>query len=83
MDTYKNSENIQDVLKFIPLYRLLVETDSPYLSPTPHRGERNEPANVVYTLKKISEIKNINYEMLAEITTKNFFSLFNNIKNEN
>ncbi len=81
--TYKNSENIQDVLKFIPLDRLLVETDSPYLSPTPHRGERNEPANVVYTLKKISEIKNINYEMLAEITTKNFFSLFNNIKNEN
>ena len=80
---YKNSNNIQDVLKFIPLDRLLVETDSPYLSPIPHRGKRNEPANVTYTLKKISEIININYERLAEITTKNFFSLFNNIKNEN
>ncbi|PPR42944.1 MAG: hypothetical protein CFH30_00369, partial [Alphaproteobacteria bacterium MarineAlpha8_Bin1] len=69
-------------LKFVPLDRILVETDSPYLAPLPNRGKRNEPAFVKYTLKKISEIKKIKYENLAEITTNNFFSLFKKAKYE-
>ena len=78
--TFKNVNNILNILKFVPLDRILVETDSPYLAPLPNRGKRNEPAFVRYTLKKIAEIKKIKYENLAEITTNNFFSLFKNIK---
>ena len=80
--TFKNVDDIINILKFVPLDRILVETDSPYLAPLPNRGKRNEPAFVKYTLKKISEIKKINYENLAEITTKNFFSLFKKAKYE-
>ena len=78
--TFKNAKDIVDIVNYIPLNRLLVETDSPYLSPMPYRGKRNEPSYVKYTLQKLAEIKNISYEKMAKVTTENFFKLFSNIK---
>jgi TatD DNase family protein len=77
--TFKNAKDIIDIVNYIPLDRLLVETDSPYLSPMPHRGKRNEPSYVKYTLQKLAEIKKISYEQMAQVTTENFFKLFSNI----
>ena len=74
--TFKNVNDLVDVVKYIPNERILVETDSPYLAPTPFRGKRNEPSYVNYTLEKIAEIKKISKDKMAEITTKNFFTLF-------
>jgi len=74
--TFKNAEDLRETVKKIPLDRILIETDSPYLAPVPNRGKINEPANVVYVAEKIAEIKNISVEEVAETTTKNFFSLF-------
>ncbi|MBE6467848.1 MAG: TatD family deoxyribonuclease [Alphaproteobacteria bacterium] len=74
--TFGKSEEIRDNFAKIPLDRLLVETDAPYLAPVPKRGKVNEPANVVFTAQKLAEIKNIDFEKLAEITTKNFKRLF-------
>ena len=54
----------------------MVETDSPYLTPVPNRGKRNEPSFIIETLKQISEIKNVDVKEMAEITTNNFFKLF-------
>ena len=69
--TYKNAETPKRVAFNVPLDRLLVETDSPYLSPVPYRGKRNEPAYVVETLRKIAEIKNIQFEELKKIVYNN------------
>ena len=77
--TFKNAKDLVDVVRYIPLDRLLVETDSPYLSPVPNRGKRNEPSNTKFTLEKLAEIKNTSVENMAKITTDNFFSLFNGI----
>ena len=74
--TFKNAESLRETVKKIPLDRMLIETDSPYLAPVPNRGKLNEPSNVVYVAEKIAEIKNISVEEVAETTTKNFFSLF-------
>ena len=71
-----------DVVKYVPLDKILVETDSPYLAPVPFRGKRNEPSYVNYTLEKISQIKKIEKEELIKITTQNFFTLFSKIKND-
>ena len=75
--TFKNSNNLKDVFKSLPSNRILLETDSPYLSPEPVRGKTNEPSNLVHTLKFISNIRNQSENELAENTTKNFFRLFN------
>ena len=80
--TFKNAIDLVDVVKYIPLDKILVETDSPYLAPVPFRGKRNEPSYVNYTLEKISQIKNIKKDELTKITTKNFFTLFSKIKND-
>ena len=80
--TFKNAIDLVDVVKYVPLDKILVETDSPYLAPVPFRGKRNEPSYVNYTLEKISEIKKIKKEKLIKITTKNFFTLFSKIKND-
>ncbi len=78
--TFKNASEIVDIVRYIPLDKLLVETDSPFLSPEPYRGKRNQPSYVKFTLQKLAEIKKISHEEMAEITTRNFFNLFSNIK---
>jgi TatD DNase family protein len=75
--TFKKSDALRNVLKSVPLERLLVETDAPYLAPTPHRGKRNEPAFVVHTAAQLAELKSVPAEKLARATTDNFFRLFN------
>ena len=75
--TFKNARGLIDVAKFVPLDRLLVETDSPYLSPEPLRGRRNEPANVKFTAQKIADIREMPLIELAEITTKNAMKFYN------
>jgi TatD DNase family protein len=75
--TFKNAGDLRDVVKKIPLDRILVETDSPWLAPVPYRGKQNEPKNVYEVAQCVSEIKGISVEELAEITTNNFFKLFN------
>ena len=74
--TFKNSNDLQNTFKQLPLERLLIETDSPFLAPEPMRGKKNEPSFVRYTLKKLSELKNITSSELDKITTQNFNRLF-------
>ncbi len=74
--TFRNAEDLRSIVRDLPLDRLLVETDSPYLAPVPYRGKRNEPAFVVATAAFIAELKGISLEALAEATTANFFRLF-------
>ncbi len=69
--TFKNARGLIDVAKFVPLDKLLVETDAPYLCPEPLRGRRNEPANVRFTAQKIADIKEMSLEEFARITTEN------------
>jgi len=76
--TFKNAgKQLLEVVKNIPLDRMLTETDSPYLSPEPHRGERNEPSYILFTSKKIAEIKGISLEKAGKITAINAKKLFN------
>ena len=74
--TFKNAVAIKEVARTIPLDRLLVETDSPYLAPVPHRGKRNEPAYVRHVAEEVAKLRGIEYSVLAEATTHNFFELF-------
>jgi len=74
--TFKNSVELQSTFKEIPLDKLLIETDSPFLSPEPMRGKKNEPSYIKYTLEKLSKIKNIDKKKLDKITTNNFNNLF-------
>lgn len=74
--TFKNSKKIVEVVKNIPLDRIVIETDCPYLTPEPFRGKRNEPIYVEYIAKKIAEIKEITVEDVAKITTENAEKLY-------
>ena len=74
--TFKNSSDLRSTFKKIPLNRLLVETDSPYLSPEPERGKSNEPSKIVHTLSKLSEIYGLSYEEMAKHTYDNTTELF-------
>lgn len=74
--TFKNSKTVKKVVAEIPLEYLLIETDSPYLTPVPYRGKRNEPKYVRYVAEEIAKIKNISFEEVANKTTSNFKSLF-------
>ena len=76
--TFKNSTDLQNTFKELPLERLLIETDSPFLAPEPMRGKKNEPSFVRFTLKKLSELKSIDTQELDKITTDNFNRLFFN-----
>ncbi len=78
--TFGKSEELREIAKDIPLDRLLVETDAPYLAPEPYRGKTNEPAYVSHTGHKLAEIKGISPEEMAECTSRNFFTLFNKAK---
>lgn len=78
--TFKNSDPLREIFKKVPNNKLLIETDSPFLAPTPYRGKRNEPAYVVNTAKVLAELKNMDIEKMAEITTDNFLCLFDKVK---
>jgi TatD DNase family protein len=74
--TFKNATELKEVARKIPLDRLLVETDSPYLAPVPKRGKPNQPAWVRYVAEYVAELRGISFEELADITSQNFFALF-------
>jgi len=74
--TFKNSEELEEAVSFIPVDKLLVETDSPYLSPAPNRGKSNEPSFLTYVIDKLSEIKKMDKNIIASNTTNNFKKLF-------
>jgi TatD DNase family protein len=74
--TFKNATELRETVANIPLERLLVETDAPFLAPVPHRGQRNEPSFVADTAAALAELKGVSPEDLARITTDNFFTLF-------
>jgi len=74
--TFKNSTELQNTFKTIPLEKLLIETDSPFLAPIPMRGKKNEPSFIKYTLEKLSILKETSVEKMSKITTDNFNKLF-------
>ena len=76
--TFKNSLDLQNTFKSLPLDKILIETDSPFLAPVPNRGKKNEPSFIDYTANKLAEIKEISKEELVKITTSNFNNLFFN-----
>ena len=76
--TFKNAQALQLVAKNVPQDKMLIETDSPYLAPVPYRGKSNQPAYVVQVAEKIAELRDIDVEEVAKITTKNYYNLFGN-----
>ena len=74
--TFKKSTELQEIVKYVPDDRFLIETDSPYLAPTPHRGKMNEPAFVALVAEQIAELRNKTVDEISEITNRNFFQLF-------
>ena len=74
--TFKNSLDLQETFKSLPLDNILIETDSPFLAPVPNRGKKNEPSFIDFTASKLAEIKNISKSELVKITTNNFNRLF-------
>ena len=74
--TFPRSTELREIAKDVPLDRLLVETDAPYLAPVPFRGKRNEPAWVAHTAKVLAELRGLTPEALADLTTSNFRRLF-------
>ena len=81
--TFRNATELRDVVRQIPLERLLIETDSPYLAPVPYRGKTNQPAYVTAVAAAIAELKGITIEALAGATTANFYQLFNRVNRLN
>ena len=81
--TFKKSDELRAVLSTVPLDRLLVETDAPYLAPMPHRGKRNEPAFVAHTAAMLAALKGVSADELATATTENFFRLFTKVTKPN
>ncbi|MFN7611462.1 MAG: TatD family hydrolase, partial [bacterium] len=75
--TFRKSEALRDVVRGVPLERLLVETDAPYLAPEPYRGKPCEPSYTALTARKLAEVKGVTPEEIARMTTDNFFRLFN------
>lgn len=75
--TFKKSQELRDIVKNIPLEKILVETDAPFLAPMPHRGRTNEPAYVVHTAAAVAEVKGVSLEELGKITTANALRVFN------
>ena len=74
--TFKNSKNAEEVVKMVPMDKILIETDSPYLSPEPNRGKRNDSRNVKFVAQKIADFKNITIEEVAKITYENAMKVF-------
>ncbi len=74
--TFDNSYLLQKIIKYIPLDRLLIETDSPYLTPIPYRNKKNDPSKIIFIIKKISLLKRINFNFILKICYNNFIKLF-------
>ncbi len=74
--TFRSATQLREVVREVPLDRLLVETDSPYLAPVPHRGRVNEPQHVIHVAQAIAAIKDVTLEEVAQVTTANFYRLF-------
>jgi len=74
--TFKNAVSLRDVAAAIPLDRMLIETDSPYLAPVPHRGKTNQPGFVKHVAEEIARIRGMTVDAVGEVTTQNFFRLF-------
>lgn len=75
--TFKNAPKLKEVAKYVPLDKLLIETDSPYLSPEPFRGKRNDSRNILYTAKALAEIKGVSFEEISDITFNNAKRIYN------
>ena len=74
--TFKNAIDLKEVVRAIPIDRILIETDSPYLAPVPYRGKINDPSNVIHVAEEIAKLKNISLEEVGQVTSQNFFKLF-------
>ena len=74
--TFRNAEDLRDIARFVPLDRLLIETDSPYLTPVPYRGKANQPAYVAFVAKQVAELKQVPQSQVAQATSANFDRLF-------
>jgi TatD DNase family protein len=79
--TFKNAQDLKETAKRLPLERMLIETDSPYLTPVPYRGKANDPSKVIHIAEEISRLKDIPIETVAKVTTENFFNLFEKCRN--
>ncbi|MEO3431741.1 TatD family hydrolase [Inquilinus sp. CAU 1745] len=77
--TFNRSEDIREIVRDVPMDRLLVETDAPYLAPVPRRGKRNEPAYVAHTAERLAEVKGVSFEEIRTATTENFLNLFKKV----
>ncbi|MEJ8821225.1 TatD family hydrolase [Variovorax humicola] len=79
--TFKKAQDLRDVAAFVPMDRMLIETDSPYLAPVPYRGKTNNPSYVPYVARQIAQVRQIPVEAVAEATSRNFETLFSAVKN--
>ena len=77
--SFANAKSLREVVKALPLERLLIETDSPWLAPVPHRGKQNQPAYVVDVAKCVADVKGLTLNEVAETTTSNFYKLFKGV----
>jgi TatD DNase family protein len=75
--TFKNAKTIKEVARQVPLERLLVETDSPYLAPAPYRGRTNQPGYVRHVAEEVARLKDVAFDQVCDQTTSNFYHLFN------
>jgi TatD DNase family protein len=78
--TFKSAQELREVAAFVPLDRLLIETDSPYLAPVPYRGKTNNPSYVPYVARQLADIRKISLEQVAEVTSTNFERLFSGVQ---
>lgn len=78
--TYPDAKKLKEVVNYLPLESIVIETDCPYLTPVPHRGERNHSGNLIYVAKAVAEIKNIDINTVIETTKQNAFNLFNRVR---
>jgi TatD DNase family protein len=78
--TFKSAADLREVAKFVPLDRLLIETDSPYLAPVPYRGKTNNPSYVAYVAKQVAELRGMSVEAVGEATSRNFETLFSGVQ---
>lgn len=80
--TFKKAQELQSVAERLPIDRLLIETDSPYLAPVPHRGKTNDPSKVIHVAEKIAELRGVTVADVARQTTDNFYALFSKVKRQ-